>query len=72
LVKEWLGQYMPDLLNQIDIGDNNSRDQQTNWAQPVSPKQAEPQDQYGATSLDEPVTENNDLHFLRSLAGLVK
>jgi hypothetical protein len=72
LVKEWLGQHMPDLLNQIDIGDNNNRDQQTNWAQPVSPRQAEPQDQYGATSLDEPVTENNDLHFLRSLAGLVK
>jgi hypothetical protein len=63
---------MPGLIDQIDIGDNNKRDQQTNWAQPVSPQQAEPQDQYGATSLDEPVTENSDLHFLRSLAGLVK
>ena len=78
LIKEWLGHNMPGLLDQIDIGNNNTRDQQTNWAQPVSPKQAHPNDTYGNTGMDEPVTESDayydyyDLEFLKSLAGINK
>ena len=72
LVKQWLAQNMPELLDQIDIGNNNARDQQTNWAPPVSPQQAQPHDQYGTSSLEEPnVNESNDgLDFIRSLAGI--
>ena len=72
-IKEWLQNHMPQVASELDtVLQSNGRDQQTNWVQPVSPKQAQPQDQYGATSLDEPVTENDDLSFLRTLAGLAK
>jgi hypothetical protein len=72
LVKQWLSQNMPEVLNQLDIGNNDARDQQTNWVQPTSPKQAQPHDQYGASSLEEPnVNESDDgLDFIRSLAGI--
>jgi hypothetical protein len=71
LVKQWLAVHMPAVANEVQaqltpIG----RDQQTNWAQPVSPSR--PQAQYGATTMDAPVTEDNSLDFLRSLAGINK
>ena len=69
LIKEWLAQNMPDVLDQIEIGQNDSRDQQTNWAPPVSPQQAEPHDTYGDTAMDNPVLEDS-LDFIRSLAGI--
>ena len=72
-IKEWLQNHMPQVASELDtVLQSNGRDQQTNWVQPVSPKQAQPQDQYGATSLDEPVTESDDLSFIRTLAGLAK
>lgn len=76
-IKTWLSQNMPELLGQIQIGDNNGRDAQTNFAQPVSP-QAAVGDEYGApptaTQNNSNITyENSDpLNFIRSLAGLVK
>ncbi len=78
LIKRWLQDNMPDLLDQIEIGDNDGDDDKTNHVNPVSPQMAYPADQYGAAnaSVDEPVTdpnvkENTDpLDFLRSLAGL--
>ena len=77
LIKSWLKQHMPQLLNQIDIGTNNARDQQTNFAQPVSPE-ASHGDEYGAgpsaTQSDLQMTyeETDPLSFIRTLAGLVK
>lgn len=37
LVKQWLLQVMPGLLKDLEIGKNNSRDAQTNWAPETSP-----------------------------------
>lgn len=72
-VKEWLQDKMPQVASEISsVLKTNGRDDQTNWVQPVSPKQAHPNDTYGATSLDEPVTEGDDLSFIRTLAGLAK
>lgn len=76
-IKTWLDQNMPELLSQIQIGDNNGRDAQTNFAQPSSP-QAAVGDEYGAPPT---ATQNNSnmtyedtdpLDFIRSLAGLAK
>ena len=72
LLKIWLSDNMPDLLSQLQFGQKNVDDAGTNHVNPVSPSQAEPHDQYGATTMDEPVTESDNLDFLRSLAGLVK
>jgi hypothetical protein len=47
LVKKWLVDHMPGLLKDLEIGKNNSRDSQTNWAQPVSPASAH-SDEYAA------------------------
>jgi len=65
-------------LGQLEFGDNDGDDDTTNFAKPVSPQQAHPNDQYGASnaSIDEPVTDPNvkenagSLDFLRSLAGI--
>ena len=73
LVKSWISNNMPELLNKLQFGPNNADDAITAEPAPVSPSQAEPHDQYGATSLDEPVTESDDgLDFIRSLAGIRK
>lgn len=72
-VKEWLQDNMPQVASEVAVVlKSNGRDQQTNWVQPVSPKQAHPNDQFGASSLDEPVTESDELSFIRTLAGLAK
>ena len=77
LVKQWLVQHMPGLLDSIQVGKNNSRDQQTNWEQPVSPQSAHPNDEYGA-NIEHPNVSNmtyeetDPLNFIRSLAGIRK
>lgn len=71
LVKVWLRDNMPELLTHLDFGPNNADDATTAQRIPVSPSQAQPQDQYGATTMDEPVVEDA-LDFIRSLAGLRK
>lgn len=68
LIKTWLQANMPEVLGQVDIGPNNADDATTSQATPVSPKVAN--DQYGATKMDQPVTESDDLDFIRSLAGI--
>jgi hypothetical protein len=75
LIKTWLGQNMPDILAQLDIGDNNSRDAQTDWQSPISPENNN--HEYGDTAMDWPqenpiVKEDDSLDFLRSLAGIQK
>lgn len=76
LIKKWLVQNMPGLLDQLEIGQDDNRDQQTNWAQPVSPGAAQ-----GATYGSQPTGTNvnnmtyedtDPLDFIRSLAGLRK
>ena len=47
LIKKWLIDHMPGLLKDLEIGKNNNRDSQTNWAQPVSPASAH-SDEYAA------------------------
>ena len=70
LVKQWLETNMPDIASQLEIGQNNGSDAQTNFAPQVSPQQ-DPSSEYGATTMDEPVIESIDsLEFIRSLAGL--
>ena len=73
LVKSWLNNNMPELLSQLQFGPANADVAITKDPAPVSPSQAEPHDQYGATTMDEPVTESDDgLDFIRSLAGIRK
>jgi len=73
LIKTWINDNMPQLLQQLEFGPNNADDANTDRVAPVSPSQAQPQDQYGATTMDEPVVnESDDLDFIRSLAGLSK
>jgi hypothetical protein len=72
LVKGWLVQNMPGLLKDMEIGQKNSQDAETNWKQPTSPQQ-EVGHEYGASGMDDPVTESDDgLDFIRNLAGLQK
>ncbi|CAB5214444.1 hypothetical protein UFOVP190_118 [uncultured Caudovirales phage] len=47
LVKEWLVQNMPQLLKDLEVGMNNSRDAQTNWKPQTSPQQSDAND-YGS------------------------
>jgi hypothetical protein len=76
LIKNWLQQYMPELLTQLNFGDKNA--DQVNFAQPVSPKMTNnefgagrPTTQVGDTS--QMTMEGNDpLSLIRSLAGLTK
>ena len=72
IVKTWLKQHAPELINQLDFGPNNGNNDKTNFVGQVSPKVAHPNDQYGATTMDEPVVNESDdgLDFIRSLAGL--
>jgi hypothetical protein len=71
LIKKWMVHVMPGLLDQMEIGQKNSQHAETNWQTPVSPQMAHPNDQYGNTGIDEPVTESDDgLDFIRSLAGI--
>ena len=78
VIKTWLNGAHPDMLAKIDIGRDGIDDASTNHVLPISPKQAHPNDTYGSTSLDDPVTDPNipttmqedSLDFLRSLAGL--
>ena len=73
LIKQWMVNVMPGLLDQMEIGQKNSQDAETNWEPQVSPQMAHPNDQYGNTGIDEPVTEStNDLDFIRNLAGICK
>ena len=73
VIKVWLGTHMPEVLDNVEFGKNGQDDAQTNYAAPVSPQQAEPTDQYGATTMDEPnVNESDDMSFLRRLAGLTR
>ena len=73
LVKQWLSGHMPEVLDDIEIGQNNGSDAQTNFAPQVSPQQ-DPSSEYGASTMDEPnVNEAVDsLEFIRSLAGLTR
>lgn len=71
LVKNWIQENQPELLDQIQFGPDNTQQAQTNFAPQVSPEV--PSSPMGATGMDEPVTESEDpLEFLRSLAGLRK
>ena len=80
LIKTWLQNNMPEVAQQLVVGANNGQDQQTNHINPTSPQQAHPNDEFGTSSMDDPVTdpnvklreEDDGLDFLRSLAGLVK
>jgi hypothetical protein len=73
LIKTWINDNMPALLNQIQFGPNNADSANTDRVLPVSPGQAEPQNQYGNDTMGEPVVnESDDLDFIRSLAGLSK
>jgi hypothetical protein len=73
LIKAWLRDNMPEVLDQLQFGQRNQDDAQTNFVGQVSPEQAHPKDEYGASSLDEPVVnESDDMEFLRRLAGLTR
>jgi hypothetical protein len=76
LIKTWINDNMPALLNQIEFGRNNADDTQTSQTLPVSPSQADPQDQYGSQpdhpNISNMTMENTDLDFIRSLAGIRK
>ena len=71
-IKDWLQHNMPEVMSQIDFGANNGRDAQTNFAPANSPQLAHG-NEYGIDTMDKPVNtvnENDDLDFIRSLAGL--
>ena len=77
LVKTWLRDHKPEVLSKLEIGQRNADDANTNHINPVSPQDAHPNDQFGASSMDDPVTDPNvklreadDLDFIRSLAGI--
>jgi hypothetical protein len=69
LVKVWLNEYVPGLMDDIEVGQNNVDNASSNFPSPVSPKQAQPNDQFAATSIDESAPDDG-LDFLRGLAGL--
>jgi hypothetical protein len=75
-IKEWLQNNMPEVLSKIKIGDNNGRDDQTNWGASNSPQQANG-NEYGSQpehpNVSNMTMEDSDsLDFIRSLAGLKK
>jgi len=75
-IKAWLDANMPEVLDQIDIGNNNGRDAQTNWPQSNSPESADGHE-YGSQPEHPNVSnmafeEADSLDFIRSLAGLKK
>jgi hypothetical protein len=67
LVKTWLQSNMPELLNQINIGEKNVDDTVTDIAPTTSPRNN--QTTYGDNTMDAPVTEDS-LDFIRNLAGI--
>ena len=75
LVKTWIQQHQPNLLTQVEFGDNNASDAQTNFTPPVSPEVKN--NEYG-TKPSTTINSNNityeskadPLDFIRSLAGL--
>jgi hypothetical protein len=69
MLKNWLSENDPELLNQLTWGPENTAAAQTNEPPQVSPKSAEPAE-YGVTGMDAPVTENIELKLIRTLAGL--
>jgi hypothetical protein len=75
LIKQWLVQNMPGILDNMEIGQNNARDDQTNWATPTSPASAAG-DEYGADTehpnVNNMTMESSDLDFIRNLAGIRK
>ena len=77
LIKTWLGNNNPEILSQLQFGQNNANDATTNHINPVSPQTSHPNDEYGSTGMDDPVTdpnvklrEDDSLDFIRSLAGI--
>ena len=71
ILKVWIRSNLPELYNRIDFGQHNINDAHTNFPAQVSPSAAHPDDEYGATGMDEPVVnEADDLSFIRTLAGL--
>ena len=70
LVKSWLQANAPEVLSQIEFGNNDADAAQTNNMPPVSPTM--PTQQYGDNQMDEPVTDpvREDLEFIRILSGL--
>jgi hypothetical protein len=80
LIKAWANQNMPEWAADLEFGQHNVDDAHTNWAHPTSPESAHPNDQYGSSGLDDPVTDPNiptamqedSLDFLRFLSGLKK
>jgi len=66
IVKKWLEYRMPEVYNELDFDQTNG---QVDFAGEVSPNQ-QPSHEYGATGMDEPVVNENDLNLLRSLAGI--
>jgi hypothetical protein len=77
LVKTWLNQNMPELLSQIEFGDNNGDDDKTNFTPPITP-QAPASPEYGAgpsatqNELNMTYEDSDPLRFIRTLAGLAK
>lgn len=75
LLKNWLKEYMPELLNQVKFGDHNG-DTITNYAQPVSP--AVQNTEFGAerppgdvgAAAQMTMEDEDPLIFLKSLAGI--
>jgi hypothetical protein len=73
LVKEWLVQNMPNLLNDLEVGEKNAQDASTNWTQPISPEISN--NEYGSQpnhpNVSNMAMEDRDpLQFIRNLAGL--
>ena len=80
LIKAWAKQHKPDWASQLQFGQSNVDNAHTNWKPQTSPDQSHPNDTYGSTGLDDPVTDPNiptamqedSLDFLRFLSGLKK
>jgi hypothetical protein len=73
IVRTWIEQNKPELLSDIVFPTADYAQDQNNFAAQVSPQSATPADQTGNTTMDEPVVnENDNLSFIRRLAGLVK
>lgn len=75
LIKTWLKQYMPGLLDQMDISPVTAA--ATNYAQPTSPAPSPELNQYGSQpshpNVSNMTMESEDpLDFIKSLAGLKK
>jgi hypothetical protein len=77
LVKAWMEENDPELLDQIDIGEKNTQDAQTDFVQPVSPGDDKPTE-YGTASTSTQNDSNmtyesvDPLNYLRGLAGIQK